>query len=708
MITEKETLVQKISIFSDLSPAEIKTTVGLMKEQVLPKNTVLFKEGEPGSEMFIILQGRVAVSVRSADNAEIQLAEMSSGSFFGEMSLIENLPRSATCRLLEHSTFLSLDHTSLKSLMKKNSLVAEKILYRMLTTTTSRLHNTSALLSDMVQWGEKARLRVITDDFTGLFNRRFLDESLQNEFRKSSTAQEPLSIAMVDLDHFGTVNKTYSEAFGDTVILKASQVFKAGFRPGDILARYGGDEFTFLFPGTTGAVAQKLCAKVCEEIAALKFPEYPEFAITASMGVASFPDGAATVAALSEKADKALYAAKENGRNQTVLAKKDLRQKHAFTTIAERTRIFERILTVFREKDSFLLLGHELPDEDCISSLVAMALLISKFKKTVTIYVKDQVPDQLSYLMNICSYNKIPVIQGLAYADPKPDVVCVLDTPKPDMIAANAEITALFSDSGVLVLEFDHHLSADAAYSGSDGYCFVSRASSTCELIGFFCCKLAELPKLLEELNITELFSRNLVLSMLTGMIGDTRFGLTLKTNRDSFFYNLFSNKFAVILRDSAHENTKNYAQMTDIFKTIQSLSVEEKNLYQKLLERARYSGHTGMVILDAEESSNYVSRVDYSIFVNVIKSVTDFLTEKSGRFGLTAYYDMPEISDLIQFRVRTSRNLTGIDLRTILQDFSIEDGGGHPGAIGFRVPKNKIADLPLFVAELQEKIESL
>lgn len=678
-----------------------------MKEHMLGQDEILFSEGDPGCEMFIILKGRVAVSVKTSGNEVIRLAEMSGGSFFGEMSLIENLPRSATCTLLESSSFLSLDNTSLLALMKDYSAIAEKILYRMLTTTSSRLFNTSALLSDMVQWGEKARLRVITDEFTGLYNRRFLDDAMNTEFRKAIMSNTMLTVAMVDLDHFGSVNKTFGESFGDTVILRVTEVFKKGFRSNDILARYGGDEFTFLFPGTTGEDAQKMCAKVCEEIAALTFTEQAEFKITTSMGIATFPIHAQNIEQLNAKADKALYSAKEGGRNQATIAKKDMRPKQAFISIAEQNRIFDRIFALILNKKSFLLLGHELPDEDCISSLVSMALLLDKFGKEVKIYIRDQIPEQLSYLTNICVYNKIPLIQGPTYTAPKPDVLFVLDTPKPEMIAANGDIAPFISDPHIPIIEFDHHLSADAALTGTEGYCFVSRATSTCELIGLFCCKLESKSEVLASLGITELFSRNLVLSMLTGMIGDTKFGLTLKTHRDTFFYTFYTKKFSAILRNTAQKKG-NYTEMTDIFNSIQSLTIEEKDLYQKLLERARFSGRVGMVILDALESQNYVARVDYPIYVNVIKSVTDYLSEKSGTFGLTVYYDMSEVSNLIQFRIRISRTITGIDLRNLLKDLAIEDGGGHPGAIGFRIPKDSIVNIGEYVFKLIEKIEKL
>lgn len=393
-----------------------------------------------------------------------------------------------------------------------------------------------------------------------------------------------------------------------------------------------------------------------------------------------------------------------------VLASQEPRIKKAFASIAERNRTIDRILALIQEKNEFLVIGHELPDEDCISSLVAMAILVHKFKKTVTVYIRDPIPDQLSFLMNICSYNKIPVIRGSAYSGPHPDAIFALDTPKPDMLAVSPEINAFIADPSIPVIEFDHHLSADAALIGTDGYCLVTKATSTCELISLFCIKLRKKTDVLAKFDMTDtnLFSRNLVLALLTGIIGDTRFGLTIKTNREQFFYKCFSSFLSTKLRELHRKNSKNYSSMTDISNSIQSLSVEERNIYQMLLDRARYSGRTGYVALDATESLGIIGKIDYTDFVKVVKSVTDFLSEQSGTIGMTVYYDMPEVSDLIQFRIRASRNVTGADLRSLLHDLGISDGGGHPGAIGFRVPKKNMQNFVAYIGRLIAKIEEL
>ncbi len=700
--------IRNVSVFSDLDDAELATVFSLMRELSLATGETLFREGDSGREMFVILEGKICVSVATKDGGELCLAEIGEGAFIGEMSLIEDLPRSATCKGVVPTTLLGLNAEGLRVLMDDHSAVASKILHRMLTTTTSRLTNTSALLSDMVQWGEKARLRVITDEFTGLFNRRFLDDAIVKELRKANTGEGPLALAMVDLDRFGSVNKRYGEAFGNEVIYRAAQAFKESFRKGDILSRYGGDEFTFLLPNTGGDEALKLCKGACAAIEALRFPEQPDFRVTASIGVAVAPELASTPENLAAMADKALYAAKEGGRNRAELARKEARKKKNFATIAERNRTFERILAALRDKKEFLIVGHELPDEDCVSSLVAMALLVAKFDKTPTIYIRDPVPSQLSFLMNICAFNKIPVVGGAAYEGARPDAVFVLDTPKPDMIAGNPDIAGFISDPSMPVIEIDHHLSADASLSGTDGLCLVMRASSTCEILTFLCLKLSLKKDLMAKYGIEDLFARNLVLSLLTGIIGDTHFGLTVKTNRDRFIYNHITGFLSVILKKAHRKNSKNYSTMVDISNSIHSLSIEERDIYQAVLDRSKYRGNVGYVALDAEESTNILGRTDYAVFVKVIKSVTDQLSERSGAIGLTAYYDLPEVSNLVQFRARASRNISNVDLRGLLTEFGIDDGGGHPGAIGFRIQKGKIKDYPGLVARVVERLDAI
>lgn len=363
-------------------------------------------------------------------------------------------------------------------------------------------------------------------------------------------------------------------------------------------------------------------------------------------------------------------------------------KKQAFESISKKNAVLENILSVLLKNESFLILGHDGPDEDCISSLVSMSLVLRKFGKKPCIYIQNQFPDQLLYMANICSYNKIPVFKNSEIPDQKPDVIFILDTPKPSMISANHGIREFFKNT--ILVEIDHHLYSDAQYCGNPEYRYVDKASSTCELLSFICCKLNKKKDLLKKYDIEEFFTRNIALTLLTGMIGDTNFGLTLKTNRERFFYTLFTKFFSEILKKSYRENSGNYSNITDIFTTIQQLSPEEKEVYQKLLEFTHFSKQTGFIFLTEVQSREFFEKYDPELFVKVIKFVTDFLAERSGKVGTTEYYETFIENGKIQYRLRAARGCTNIDFRQILNEFKITDGGGHPGAVGFRLKKDK------------------
>ena len=319
----KPDILKEIEIFSDLGEEEIAVLRSVMNEHAIQEGDVLFRQNQEGSEVYIVLDGSIGISVKLPDGKELEISEVRSGNFFGEMSIFEDSHRSATCRAKEKSLLLSLHKNEFFRLMETHSSIAARILYRMLVITTSRLKNTGNFLSDMVQWGEEARKRAITDDFTGLYNRRFLEDALNEQLSEARVRRQKLSLAMVDLDHFGTLNKEYGEKKGDEVILAAVTVFNTVFRDGGILVRYGGDEFTFILPRTDAAEALSKCEKVCSGLRELPVLDGMPGSIrrlTSSIGIACFPDHGESMAALLERADKALYKAKEAGRNRVAVA----------------------------------------------------------------------------------------------------------------------------------------------------------------------------------------------------------------------------------------------------------------------------------------------------------------------------------------------------------------------------------------------------
>ncbi len=312
-----------VEIFSLLGPEEISSIAGLFSSHEINEGEVLFREGEDGNELFIVKSGTVASSIRLPDGGERQVGQFKAGNFFGEMSIFENAPRSATCRSLEKSVLLGLQEKDFYRIIEEYPDIATKIMYRMLNITAQRLRDTGEFLSDMVHWGEAARRRAITDELTGAYNRRFLDDALVSQVDLARNSGKPLSLIMVDLDYFRDINENYGQEAGDRCIMEVVHLFNRLLRESDILARFGGDEFTVLMPDTPWDTALDMTDQVRKNLGGLDMLgkyQGPVKKLTMSAGIASFPVHADDIKKLKEMADQALYRAKEEGRDRVICA----------------------------------------------------------------------------------------------------------------------------------------------------------------------------------------------------------------------------------------------------------------------------------------------------------------------------------------------------------------------------------------------------
>jgi len=387
----------------------------------------------------------------------------------------------------------------------------------------------------------------------------------------------------------------------------------------------------------------------------------------------------------------------------------DLRFKRQNMTIGARNRVIQNMYYLMKAHRSFLILGHENPDEDCYASTVAGALLLRKFNKHVSIFLESVPPENLKFLTSICKYNKINIYYGTMPPIRSVEVLCILDTPKPDMIAANGCIYDFLNTPSIPKIEIDHHFDSDAAYSGDPAYSLVLHASSTCEILCRICYKLATNPETLQRYSIEELYSRNLVLTLLTGMLGDAKMGNYISNPHDKEVFDYFSKHLNLMLRISTHSEgrTKKIESMERLLDVMETTDAETKKIYQAIIDRVRYTGHIGMVILSEDESNTFLKSIEYTQFTGMIKEATNAIAEKVGGIGISAYYDSPGKSNKIQCRIRASEAVRGINLHPILSHFKITDGGGHPGAIAFRLPRESgsslrplLADIELFIKQ--------
>jgi diguanylate cyclase (GGDEF)-like protein len=183
----------------------------------------------------------------------------------------------------------------------------------MVAARTHELEDSNAKLAELSS----------TDGLTGINNRRGFDAALESEWRRAARNGYPLALAMLDVDHFKAYNDHYGHQAGDRCLRHVADLIAAyGRRTSDLVARYGGEEFALLAPATDAEQAMEIAQGICEELARLALPhaKSPHGVVTISIGVAtSMPDESVNWSTLIEAADKALYRAKQTGRNRAHL-----------------------------------------------------------------------------------------------------------------------------------------------------------------------------------------------------------------------------------------------------------------------------------------------------------------------------------------------------------------------------------------------------
>ncbi len=381
--------------------------------------------------------------------------------------------------------------------------------------------------------------------------------------------------------------------------------------------------------------------------------------------------------------------------------------KRDFPTIAARNRVFDNIIRSFEERESFLVCGHQSPDEDCVASMVAFALLVTKFAKSAAVFVEGDIPESFDYLKRICRYNSIDVDRETSFENGF-DAVVVCDTAKLDMLGSVPQVRELIRDPETLTIEVDHHLGADSEYIGDPGYALVAEATSSSELIGQLAFKVWRRFSDSVDEQFPEVFTRNVVLAILTGIVGDTKMGRFLKTRKELRYYSASTRLFNQLLGEKTVEGSGKFASIEELSEELERLSEEEAACFEEVYREHARKGLVAYLMLAPARYLELTNRFGGDVVSSVLRAVADDLAEESGYVALVAFGGDPEKPNLFQFRCRRSRYYRRLDLRDILERFGIQSGGGHQGAIGFRVESSAVSSLESYVEELIEEIQSL
>ena len=315
-------------LFKDLSELELNAVAAFLEPRRIKKGENIFEEGADGEEMFILISGKISAWVKQADGTRRWIFETKPGDFFGEMSIIANESRSATLVAQTDAELLALHGIDFYRIVYEHPVIGVKILKVIGKVQNIWLEQTSRYLNDLMRWGETARRRAVSDELTGLYNRRFLDECGNDRFKQGSVGPRSVSLMMLDLDKIHEINERHGTRGGDLLFIATAEVLRTATRTGDICARLSGDEFSVLLPDTAFEEARIIGERICQTVAASRVavPDAPdnkslvEIGMRTSIGIASAPLHANSWEDLVSAADGALMRAKELGRNRVEIA----------------------------------------------------------------------------------------------------------------------------------------------------------------------------------------------------------------------------------------------------------------------------------------------------------------------------------------------------------------------------------------------------
>jgi diguanylate cyclase (GGDEF)-like protein/PAS domain S-box-containing protein len=193
----------------------------------------------------------------------------------------------------------------------------EKVIQCNIRDITERAQAQAALLKSEARLREQS----VRDHLTGLFNRRYMEETLERELLRAARKGLSLGIIMLDVDHFKRFNDTWGHAAGDEILRELGSLLLRQVRGEDIACRYGGDEFIIVLPDASREVTRERAELICEYARQfnLQFEGQSLAAVTLSLGVAAFPEHGATSTGILRAVDAALYRAKNQGRNRVVV-----------------------------------------------------------------------------------------------------------------------------------------------------------------------------------------------------------------------------------------------------------------------------------------------------------------------------------------------------------------------------------------------------
>jgi len=308
----RRSLLQGIALFRGIDADSMSDLLPQCGRIDVVEGHVLLSPERENHCVYVVLSGRLTVHLGSLDAPKI--ADLGPGSCAGEMSLIENKDPSAFVVATEPSHLMVISHTLLWRMVDRSHTFCKNLL----VVLSERVRSDNEYIASSLGVLRQAERNAQTDALTGLGNRHWMRTMFEREVTRTLHANKELCLMMIDVDNFKTFNDKYGHIAGDRVLVAVAEALREFLRPTDLIARFGGDEFAVLLPDLQVKQARQTAERIRQQVAGLSPPSLST-AITVSIGIAGRTQRD-DVGTLVQRADGAMYDAKEAGRNRVAVA----------------------------------------------------------------------------------------------------------------------------------------------------------------------------------------------------------------------------------------------------------------------------------------------------------------------------------------------------------------------------------------------------
>ncbi|MFA6120493.1 MAG: GGDEF domain-containing protein [Sideroxydans sp.] len=304
-------LIEQNSLFEGMDFSSIEYMLERCSLRELAPGEKLLQPEVENQHLYMILSGEL--SVHLVGQATLEHASLMEGECTGEISLVDGMKPSALVIAAKPTRVLEVPHDTVWSMVDQSHDVARNLL----AIIAGRMRNDNSALITSHNKRTQYEHQATVDALTGVHNRRWMSEAFPRVLHRCKLDDSHSAILVIDIDFFKRVNDTYGHLVGDAALKALAKIMQVNLRPHDLLVRYGGEEFAILLPDTEIAQAKSIAERLRTMVAANEICSGDlAFKITISIGIAPITQEG-KLEDFFEQADRALYRAKELGRNRT-------------------------------------------------------------------------------------------------------------------------------------------------------------------------------------------------------------------------------------------------------------------------------------------------------------------------------------------------------------------------------------------------------